>query len=96
MKMRKVLVLIITTLFFFSCVPKKELIYFQGEVSAKDSIYKLQNEPYRLQVNDMLYIDINSPDEQLVSVFKNTNSQIGHQGMQVGGGGLYFTSYSID
>lgn len=94
MKMRKVLVLIITTLFFFSCVPKKELIYFQGEVSTKDSIYKLQNEPYRLQVNDMLYIDIKSSDPELVALFKNTESQAGQA--QITPEILYFKSYSID
>ena len=96
MKMRKVLVLILTTLFFFSCVPKKELVYFQGEVSAKDSIYKLQNEPYRLQVNDMLYIDIKSSDPELVQLFKNTADQGGNQGNRVTQEMLYFTSYSID
>jgi len=94
MKMRKVLVLIITTLFFFSCVPKKELVYFQGEAAVKDSIYKIQNEPYRLQVDDMLYIDIKSSDASLVSLFKNTASE--RTATNISQEILYFTSYSID
>lgn len=93
-KMRKVLVLIIITLFFFSCVPKKELVYFQGEPSVRDSIYKLHNEPYRLQVDDMLHIDIKSSDPSLVSLFKNTASE--RPSNNISQEILYFTSYSVD
>ncbi|WP_377179537.1 polysaccharide biosynthesis/export family protein [Namhaeicola litoreus] len=92
--MRKVLLLFIAIIFFSSCVPKKELVYFQGEPTTKDSIYKLQNEPYRLQVHDMLYIDIKSSDPQLVALFKNTESQSVQT--QITPEILYFKSYSVD
>ena len=41
-----------------SCVSTKQMTYFQWEPIDKSDIYKLNNEAYRLQVNDILYIDI--------------------------------------
>lgn len=95
--MRKLLLLFVLAIIYSSCVPKKDLVYFQGDVMARDSIYKIQNEPYRLQVNDMLYIDIKSTDPALVQLFKNTADQGGgNQGNRVTQEMLYFTSYSVD
>ena len=74
----------------FSCVPTKKLTSFQGEPTSKSEIYKLNNEPYRLQVNDILYIDIKAENQELVTLFKTGTS---------GGSdasGLYFTGYTID
>ncbi|VAW25416.1 hypothetical protein MNBD_BACTEROID04-2067, partial [hydrothermal vent metagenome] len=53
------------------------MTYFQGEPVKKSDIYKLNNEPYRLQINDVLYIDIKADNPKIVSLFKNqaVNSQ---------------------
>ncbi|WP_457609694.1 polysaccharide biosynthesis/export family protein [Lutibacter sp.] len=69
------------------------MTYFQGEPVKKSDIYKLNNEPYRLQINDVLYIDIKADNPKIVSLFKNqaVNSQNLNRGQ-----GLYFTGYTID
>ena len=81
-----------------SCIPLKKQVYFQGEISESDTIRKLQDEPYRLQVNDMLDIQIKSSDQKLVELFNQSPSTAGN----MGGGArfseeaLYFTTYSVD
>jgi len=77
-----------------SCIPLKKQIYFQGEITEQDTIRKLQEEPYRLQVNDMLDIQIKSSDEKLVALF-NQNPQ-GASNSQVNDASLYFKSYTVD
>jgi polysaccharide export outer membrane protein len=70
------------------------MTYFQGEPLKKSDIYKLNNEPYRLQVNDILYIDIKAENDANVALFKT------QQGNQVGNtnpaSGLYFSGYDVD
>ncbi len=69
------------------------MTYFQGEPIAKSEIYKLNNEPYRLQVNDVLYIDIKAVNSELVSLFK---SEVSSNNSSSKGEGLYFSGYTID
>lgn len=73
-----------------SCISTKQMTSFQGEPVSKSEIYKLNSEPYRLQVNDILYIDIKAENPEIVALFKS--------GTSVGGsaGGLYFTGYTVD
>ena len=73
----------------FSCVPAKKTTYFQGEPQTKSELYKLNNEPYRLQVNDILAIDIKAENEENVSLFKTSNAS-------GSGGNLYFSGYTVD
>lgn len=73
-----------------SCISTKKVTSFQGEPISNTEISKLNSEPYRLQVNDILYIDIKAENEELVTLFKN-NASGGS-----GAGGLYFTGYTID
>ncbi len=92
--MRKVFLLLFLMAMITSCIPKKDLVYFQGDPVLKDSIYKLQDEPYRLQIGDMLYIDIKSADPELVALFKNVDSQ-NNSGI-ISEQRIYFTGYTID
>ena len=78
-----------------SCIPLKKQVYFQGEISESDSIRKLQDEPYRLQVNDMLSIQIKSSDQKLVELFSQNQTVTGG-GNMFSEENLYFTTYSID
>ena len=73
----------------FSCVPAKKTTYFQGEPQTKSELYKLNNEPYRLQVNDILAIDIKAQNEENVSLFKTSSASSS-------GGNLYFSGYTVD
>jgi len=74
-----------------SCVSTKQMTYFQGEPLEKSEIYKLNNAPYRLQVNDILYIDIKADNSEIVSLFK---SQAGNQTAKEDA--LYFSGYAVD
>ncbi|MFK5957399.1 MAG: polysaccharide biosynthesis/export family protein [Lutibacter sp.] len=76
-----------------SCVSTKQMTYFQGEPISKSELYKLNNEPYRLQVNDILYIDIKADNPEIVSLFKSENSS---QTNTNKGESLYFTGYTVD
>jgi len=69
------------------------MTYFQGEPIGKSDIYKLNNEPYRLQVNDILYIDIKAENSNIVSLFKSSGSNSNSQNK---GEGLYFSGYTVD
>lgn len=72
---------------FSSCVTTKQMTYFQGEPISKSDIYKLNNEPYRLQVNDILFIDIKAESPELVAMFNASGTS---------GGNGYFTGYTVD
>lgn len=63
----------LSLIFLASCVPNKDLIYLQGEPITKKNVYKLNNEPYRLQVDDVLSIELKAEDEKYVALFKKTN-----------------------
>lgn len=73
-----------------SCISTKKMTSFQGEPVSKSEIHKLNIEPYRLQVNDVLYIDIKAENQELVKLFKSSASGGG------GAGGLYFSGYTVD
>lgn len=85
---------------FTSCVPNKDLVYLQGKPLTKTDVYKLNNEPYRLQVDDVLSIDLKaSPEhEKFVSLFmKSTNQNItSTAGLGFEGARNLQQGYSID
>lgn len=72
-----------------SCISTKQVTSFQGEPISKSEITKLNSVPYRLQVNDILYIDIKAENQELVTLFKNSAAG-------GGAGGLYYSGYTID
>ncbi len=87
-------ILIFFTLSLVSCVPHKDIVYFQGEPTSEHKIREINNMPYRLQADDILHIDIKAPNEELVTVFKNNSIQ--QNNGQVTQGMYYFSGYSID
>ncbi|KGL63776.1 polysaccharide biosynthesis/export family protein [Polaribacter sp. Hel1_85] len=109
--MKKYFLLLLSISFLFSCVPSKDLIYLQGKPIQKKEIKRINDIPYKLQVDDMLNIDIKSSDEEMVSIFKKqtmgnysgrssgSNSggnSGGNSGQNFGSGSGYFSDYSID
>ena len=82
-----------------SCVPVKNMIYLQGEGHATEKIFEYQKEEYKLQVNDILDVQIRSMNEEANKLFAIQN-QGGGQNMQLGvqsGGDLYYMSgYSVN
>jgi len=92
-RMRKILILIIISLLFNSCIPTKDLTYFQGTPKEKANIHKIQQAPYRLQINDIIDIRIKAADETMVALFKTTET---NANTSISENRLYFDSYSVD
>lgn len=77
-----------------SCLPVKKTNYFQGEPDQNNENYVFNNPPYKLQVNDLLSININSDNEELVSLFSSSddNGSSNYNNDRA----LYFNGYTID
>jgi polysaccharide export outer membrane protein len=96
--MRKLLGLFVIFLLLIasSCVPTRKITYLQeSKTTLNDSLITIRKmqPPYRLQINDVLSIQIKAPlDPDLVKMFNIAGD--GGGGGQAGG--LYFTGYSLD
>ena len=92
----KIYLLLLLSILVTSCIPKKDLIYLQEKKGAATEVVTHSNQnPYRLQTNDILNITIKAIDPKLVGIFNNS------EGL---GGGIgsaseqsnYFNGYSVD
>lgn len=84
-----------------SCVPNKDIIYLQGNPTSLKEIKKVNNEPYKLKVDDIIFIDLKSSvKEELISLFLKGNEsgqgRATNNTQQNSGAGAYFNGYSID
>lgn len=103
-KMKKHFLLLLSIAFLSSCVPSKDLIYLQGEPIQKKEIKRINDIPYKLQVDDILNIDIKSTDikssnEDMASIFVKQSAggnSGGNSGQNFGSGASYLSGYSID
>jgi len=99
--MKKTFLFLLVVTMMSSCVPRKDLVYLQGNPVSLKEIREINNIPYKLQVDDIISIDIKSDPEDGVRMFQksnannatNVNTQAGG-GLQAGGG--YFNGYSVD
>ena len=78
-----------------SCVPVKKMIYLQSEEDITEKIFEYQKEEYKLQVNDILDVQIRSMNEEANKLFSIQN-QGGGQNMQGGGDVYYMTGYTVN
>lgn len=92
--MRKLTLFLLTISFFYSCVPNKDLVYLQGEPVPNKEIRKINNSPYKLQVNDIVIIDMKSSDPKLVAMFSKSQDQ--NINDQVQQGSSYYNGYTVD
>ncbi len=91
--MKKYILIVFLGFYLNSCIPTKKLTYFQGEPKIKTELTKINNKPYRLQINDIIDIRIKAADEKLVALFKNIdNPNVNVITPEM----LYFNSYSVD
>ncbi|PIE49098.1 MAG: sugar transporter [Flavobacteriales bacterium] len=93
---KKIGIVFFLVVFMSSCIPKKELTYFQGSPQATSEVYKMLNEPYRLQVNDILDINITSDNEELVAPFQQSQTSRTNTNGQINEGQFYLRGYTID
>jgi len=96
MRIKLLPVFVLMMLLWHSCVPNKELVYLQEneekEVPVTDKVIEMRR-PYRVQVNDILYVDLKASDPELVAVF----STGGDQNILFNNpGALYFQGYAVD
>ena len=92
--MKNLFLIILFLTFFTSCISTKQMTYFQGEPVSKSELYKLNNEPYRLQINDILYIDIKGNNPEIVAMFTGNGGNTSSAANKTQN--LYFTGYSVD
>ncbi len=94
--MRKIIAVLLLFAAFTSCIPLKKQVYFQGDLEKNDSLAKIQDQPYRLQVDDMLDIQIKSSDENVTKTFNPSVSEGTNNNIRNNEASIYFNSYSVD
>ncbi len=72
------------------------MVYLQDKNNSgeQNNIAAVESKPYRLQVNDVLSIDIKAIDPKLVSIFNTTDSATSGAGKSESG--LYFNGFTVD
>jgi len=90
---KKIGLSILIVLMLSSCVPHKKIVYFQGDSLTENVIKEVNNKPYRLQIDDIVKVEIKAANEEMITVFKNNSSGAT---TQVNEGTLYFTGYTVD
>lgn len=85
--------LILLSILVTSCIPKKDLIYLQDKKTSSNEVVTPSNQnPYRLQTNDILSITVKAIDSKLVGIFNSVEITTGSVNEQT----AYFTGYSVD
>jgi polysaccharide export outer membrane protein len=75
MKKTYLFLCIIIAVCFSSCISTKQLTYLQENENKEDSIVSMRKkqEPYRLQINDLLSIRVKALDQETVGIFNPIN-----------------------
>ncbi|OYU85099.1 MAG: sugar transporter [Flavobacterium sp. BFFFF2] len=78
-----------------SCVSHTDLVYLQKTNSANSpALQEYVQQPYRVQINDILSINLKSFDEKLVELFRTGNGEATGRFL-TGDQNLYFNGYSV-
>jgi polysaccharide export outer membrane protein len=95
MKLKASIFVLLTFLLLVSCVPNKDLIYLQdkgNQENLTNAQIQLNQKPYKLQVGDLISIDIKSDKPELVAMFKKKETTNIAENPQ----SLYFSGYNVD
>ncbi|BCY27285.1 polysaccharide biosynthesis/export family protein [Flavobacterium okayamense] len=97
MKSTKFLIYIALIVFVSSCIPNKDLVYLQNKKGTEQSIEVNQafSKPYKVQVNDILSVNIKALDQKLVDIFNPSSSGQQNTSM-MSQNGLYFNGFTVD
>lgn len=95
MKSKYVLLFLLIAILFSSCVSTKQLTYLQEGNVVADSLIaiKKKQEPYRLQINDLLSIRVKALDQETVGIFNPINDANANA---TGEERLYYDGFVID
>ena len=94
--MKKTLLFLLVAITMSSCVPRKNLIYLQGEPVSLKEIREINDAPYKLQVHDIITIDIKADDPRYVTMFQKTGSNTASNVQNRAQGAGFFSGYSVD
>jgi polysaccharide export outer membrane protein len=83
---------------FTSCIPVKDLVYLQdkGISTSTTSVKPIEIKPYRVQIHDVLSIEIKAIDPKLVSIFSSSENSSGNSAFNRSESGLYFQGFTVD
>lgn len=96
MKIFKWMTTVLLFVFLSSCVPTKDLIYLQDKGTNNDAstlINEILKKPYRVQVNDLLHINIKTIDPQLTALFQQVESNMQRNQNEQN---IFFEGYNVD
>jgi polysaccharide export outer membrane protein len=96
MSKNTILILLLISTLFTSCIPIKDLVYLQDKNNSEEqnTVSAVQVKPYRLQVNDVLSVSIKAIDPKLVSIFSTTETSSSATGKSESA--LYFDGFTVD
>lgn len=78
-----------------SCVSRKQLTYLQKDQDTDSLTFQFQRPEYRLQINDIVNIDIRSLNQE-ANVLFNATAPGGNQNLNAGDVIFYLQGYSVD
>ncbi|KLT71072.1 polysaccharide biosynthesis/export family protein [Flavobacterium sp. ABG] len=89
-------ILLLISTVFTSCIPVKDLVYLQDKNTSgeQNTVAAVESKPYRLQVNDVISVDIKAIDPKLVSIFNKNDGAAAASGKSEGA--LYFDGFTVD
>jgi len=79
-----------------SCIPNKELIYFQGTPGITKDNRKLNDKPYKLKVHDVLKVVVKAKNEELVKMFEKEDNNNNDGGTRSGGRETLFNRNQLE
>jgi polysaccharide export outer membrane protein len=85
-------------IFCTSCITNKDVVYLQdkGTIAIDSLQIKELSKPYRVQVNDILSINVKALDEELTNIFNPVANGNNNANVNQGQAGLYFSGFTID
>ncbi len=93
MNSRILIILFFISILTVSCVPTQDLIYLQNKGNSSTvSVNPVVVKPYRLQVNDVVSLNIKALDPKLIEIFNNNSNSQQLPNFET----LYFNGYSVD
>ncbi|WP_170109837.1 polysaccharide biosynthesis/export family protein [Xanthomarina spongicola] len=95
MKKQFVLVYLLISIGFMSCIPNKDLVYLQNMETATDTTQVIteKQKPYRIQINDILNIRVKALDQDNVQIF----NPVGEENLNADGEErAYFDGFTVD
>ncbi|MEO8933452.1 MAG: polysaccharide biosynthesis/export family protein [Xanthomarina sp.] len=95
MKKPFVLVCLIICVSLMSCIPNKELVYLQNSEKSTNTTQEIteKQKPYRIQINDILNIQVKSMDQKNVQIFNPAGEANLNSGREEQ---AYFDGFTVD